>query len=500
MLILNIIRFNFHSLILCLLIVILAQSVPLSAASFDCSKASSTTEIALCGNFALSVDDEIIAFLYKKHLDWRKGRDAWWSGTGVETPIEQIKADQKKWLKNERNKCRGDIGCLKSVLDLRIDYFLELVRLERPQSGSNHQVYFSSDNSKVALRLFAGIFENIRRHGMLPKFSNSMNYFFALNLPHSYEVIGHDLETLEPLNENIFSENLLKSEQINFGKFMAVDYEGLTNCLKSQSLSNVNWRGNWAYLNSVGENDCITFHWNDGFVQTDVILFPLVESKYVRIVPDNIINSLNICSGTSKNRFCLDNLVSELNQLRLKFASEFFENNPNSISKGLNANAEFLLQVQGCEDSTCIRELFLENISEFVRLIEYAGKIPPYCEFGSDGIYRCGEAQVCMSGISVFKLTKKSNHDYQLDFWAENWNYEPWNGENTPTKSLQGETYSSGTYPCRHDVYSFDGISMSYGGCTAGDIEPEGTMFWLSCEGEDNLCGQEDYVPCVAAR
>ena len=105
-----------------------------------------------------------------------------------------------------------------------------------------------------------------------------------------------------------------------------------------------------------------------------------------------------------------------------------------------------------------------------------------------------------MSGISVFQLTKKSDDGYRLDYWAEYWNYDPWNGENTPTKSINGTSYKSGTYPCTHDVYAFDGISMSYGGCGPGDIEPESTMFWISCDNENSLCGREDYLPCVSAK
>ena len=66
-------RFDF----LCALFVFwILLSGSLSAASFDCEKASTETEIALCKNFDLSVDDKIIDLLYQKHLLWRKGRDA----------------------------------------------------------------------------------------------------------------------------------------------------------------------------------------------------------------------------------------------------------------------------------------------------------------------------------------------------------------------------------------------------------------------------------------
>ena len=480
-----------------------------NAASFDCSRATTETEATICSEYNLSVDDRIISYLYEKHLNWRKGIDAWWSGDGIEIPVQDIKEDQKMWLIDVRDRCQSNVACLEEVLSLRIDHFLKLVRLERPQSGTNHQIYFSPGNSKVALRLFSAIFENIDRHGMLPQFTVPQNSYFTLNLPHSSELSGHDLNTMEPIIDHFLDENSSKDAQLNFGKFIEIDYEGLTTCLKSKSLRDVKWSGNWVYLNSIGYNDCIEFHWDSGFFEhfnlhsgdpKEIMFFPLVQSNFVKIASDSILNTLNICSGISQLRFCEDRLFSELNQTRLRFASEFFEQNLNAISTGLNSNTDFLTRLDSCENIMCARSIFLESISEFDKLIKHAGEIPPYCGFGEDGIYRCGEAQVCMSGISVFQLKKKNDELYQLDFWAEHWNYDPWNGENTPTKSFDGESYLSGTYPCTHDVYSFDGISMSYGGCTSGDIEPEGTMFWLSCEGENELCGQENYVPCVAAR
>lgn len=487
-----------------------ATSILAYSASFDCSKGITNTEIAICSDYQLSVDDRIISYLYRKHLNWRKGIEAWWSGNGVEIPIEDIKADQKKWLIESRDLCSGEIDCLKNVLELRIEYFLNLVRLERPRSGSNHKVHFSPQNSMDALRFFSGIFENIQRHSILPKFSNPSNAFHSENLPHASDVTGHDTNELQPITGHIFVENSSERDQLNFGKFIDIDYAGLTECLSSKSLQDVRWEGDWVLLNSVGYTDCVSFHWNDGFVQNtsmyfeepkELILFPLVQSEYVKkIESDDVLTTFNVCSDTSANRFCQDDLLSGLNALRLRFASEFFEMNTQSISTTLSANNQFVDRVDNCEDKACARELFLESISKLSNLLKYGGNIPPHCRFGSDGTYRCGEAQVCMSGISVFQLTKKSDDKFQLDFWAENWNYDPWNGENIPTQSIEGERYSDGTYPCTRDVYSFDGISMSYGGCTSGDIEPNDTMFWLSCEKGSPFCGAETYSPCVAAK
>ena len=65
------------------------------AASFDCSRATTVTEAKICSEYKLSVDDRIISYLYEKHLNWKKGIDAWWSGDGVEIPVKDIKEDQK---------------------------------------------------------------------------------------------------------------------------------------------------------------------------------------------------------------------------------------------------------------------------------------------------------------------------------------------------------------------------------------------------------------------
>jgi uncharacterized protein len=114
------------------------------AASFDCNKATTETEIAICSDFDLSIDDRIISYLFIKHLEWRKGREAWFSSQALEAPSQEIITDQTNWLNEIRNLCGANLDCLTQAMDARIDHYLRLVRLEKPESGTNWQVYIRS--------------------------------------------------------------------------------------------------------------------------------------------------------------------------------------------------------------------------------------------------------------------------------------------------------------------------------------------------------------------
>lgn len=83
--------------------------LPLSAysASFDCEKASTLIENAICNDTELSTLDDSLLFTYKQALA-KAGNS------------ENIKQDQKNWLKNTRNKCKN-VDCLKKVYQERIE-------------------------------------------------------------------------------------------------------------------------------------------------------------------------------------------------------------------------------------------------------------------------------------------------------------------------------------------------------------------------------------------
>lgn len=80
-------------------------SLAAQAASFDCAKASSLVEKAICGESRLSELDEQLAYSYK--------------GTAAAvTDINRLKAGQLAWLKS-RNQCR-DNSCLVNAYQRRI--------------------------------------------------------------------------------------------------------------------------------------------------------------------------------------------------------------------------------------------------------------------------------------------------------------------------------------------------------------------------------------------
>ena len=86
-----------------------ALLLPLSfanAASFDCAKATTLVEKAICGDSHLSARDDALMAAYKHAL--------------VEaTDANRLKAEQRAWLKNVRNQCQ-DVGCLIRAYDRRI--------------------------------------------------------------------------------------------------------------------------------------------------------------------------------------------------------------------------------------------------------------------------------------------------------------------------------------------------------------------------------------------
>jgi uncharacterized protein len=91
---------------LCALIAILVIPTVLRAASFDCSKASTKTERAICSDPTLSKLDEDMAAVYDLLLT-----------TNVS---DSVKKEQRKWLKDTLDPCRGDKECIQKTYENRI--------------------------------------------------------------------------------------------------------------------------------------------------------------------------------------------------------------------------------------------------------------------------------------------------------------------------------------------------------------------------------------------
>ena len=77
-----------------------------SAASFDCAKASSPYEKAVCSNANLSSLDDQLALVYK-------------DARAKSADPEGLKKDQIEWIKSTR-QCSNDIGCIEKAYRTRI--------------------------------------------------------------------------------------------------------------------------------------------------------------------------------------------------------------------------------------------------------------------------------------------------------------------------------------------------------------------------------------------
>ena len=76
------------------------------AAGFDCNKASTLVEKAICSDSELSKLDDLLMISYKEAL--RNISDT-----------DKLKSEQRDWLSNTRNKCQ-DADCLKRAYNKRI--------------------------------------------------------------------------------------------------------------------------------------------------------------------------------------------------------------------------------------------------------------------------------------------------------------------------------------------------------------------------------------------
>ncbi len=102
----------------------------LEAASFDCARATTATEKAICADKTLSALDSKMGQLYHK------------------IKSKKINMYQKEWIKNRNQECDGDVACLEKWTKNRIINFQnELKRpaskRPRPHKSPNDKYVFS---------------------------------------------------------------------------------------------------------------------------------------------------------------------------------------------------------------------------------------------------------------------------------------------------------------------------------------------------------------------
>lgn len=92
-----------------------AALLPLTiqAASYDCTRAATAAEIAVCDNPGLSRMDEDLAVQYRALLNRLPPRQA-----------DRLRDDQRSWL-TARNSCGADVRCLRARYQERLARFDE---------------------------------------------------------------------------------------------------------------------------------------------------------------------------------------------------------------------------------------------------------------------------------------------------------------------------------------------------------------------------------------
>jgi uncharacterized protein len=99
----------------CLLLTSLAAAPAATAASFDCAKAGTPTEKAICKDPAVSKLDEQVAAAFKTALTF-------WPAGNWKT---YILTEQRNWLKDRNAICKADTACLKTDYERRLVYLTD---------------------------------------------------------------------------------------------------------------------------------------------------------------------------------------------------------------------------------------------------------------------------------------------------------------------------------------------------------------------------------------
>ena len=125
-----------------------------NAASFDCSKATTDTEITICNDPGLSKLDEVLSELYTLKAGINLfGNDLSYSADYNGFPnflAEDTKKTQVEWIKKTQISCNANTKCLYSVYTQRINEFFESelpqpaqtwrIRAKQEVSGGNFTV------------------------------------------------------------------------------------------------------------------------------------------------------------------------------------------------------------------------------------------------------------------------------------------------------------------------------------------------------------------------
>jgi uncharacterized protein len=90
-------------------------------ASFDCRKAATASEHAVCDSSELGRKDVTVAAYYQLLLRLKPAM----AGMTYREFDDSVRAAQRQWVQHDRDACGGDTACLQHAYDQRIDALLK---------------------------------------------------------------------------------------------------------------------------------------------------------------------------------------------------------------------------------------------------------------------------------------------------------------------------------------------------------------------------------------
>jgi uncharacterized protein len=430
------------------------------AASYDCKQTTHLAEVTVCENFDLSVDDRVVSSLF--HLEKRGAY------------FEVVKKSQKVWLKR-RDQCAGDLSCLKMSYKNRIAELSSMAAKQGIKFFIGPATPWQIDSAEMltSLRLVHGILENIDRHSLLPKLSGNDVEYFSNFWPNLIRYPGDETvdwrEARTPLDKNPLSENKTTNEQISFGPGVAVDYEGISRCLKDTLFSKFEWRGvSFSSSAAIISNRCISFYFPSEWQQLRAgdLYFPLVSSElnHIQLQQNNKLLDSQSCKSLTA--------LLKLDAKRLCEGSayragiEYYRTLNLSLAKSPYKFPIWLQKissVSGCPE--CLELNLSRDLLQLARdrIVQLDKK--PECFFDDDGIYTCrdvfGESRLkaCISGSHVYQVVQTADGAYTLRFWMNATQYL----DNKKPKTTRGVLLSQGRLECSSQYFSFPNWAVKLG-------------------------------------
>ena len=104
-------------------LLVVSAGLHAQAASFDCGKAATPTERAICASPQLSRKDVIAATYYQLLLRLKPAV----TGMAYREFYDHVRTQQAQWLRHDRDACGADAACLDGAYDQRIAALLKTI-------------------------------------------------------------------------------------------------------------------------------------------------------------------------------------------------------------------------------------------------------------------------------------------------------------------------------------------------------------------------------------